>query len=75
MGVALEVLVISEWDPLEVEIESVSSSFELGTFRPKSQGEVCDDIVRIPEPDAIAMVADSGVGTVTPLKQQVSPQP
>ena len=75
MGVALEVLVISEWDPLEVEIESVSSSFELGTFRPKSQGEVCDDIVRIPEPDAIAMVADSGVGTVTPLKQQVLPQP
>ena len=75
MGVALEVLVISEWDPLEVEIESVSSSFELGTFRPKSQGEVCEDIVRIPEPDAIAMVADSGVGTVTPLKQQVSPQP
>ena len=75
MGVALEVLVISEWDPLEVEIESVSSSFELGTFRSKSQGEVCEDIVRIPEPDAIAMVADSGVGTVTPLKQQVSPQP
>jgi hypothetical protein len=72
MGVALEVLVTSEWDPLEVEIESGSS----GTFMPpKKQGDVCDDIVKIPEPDAVAMVADSGVGTVTPLKQQVSPQP
>ena len=54
-------------------IES-GSSLE-GTFIPKSQGEVGDDIVKIPEPDAVAMVADSGVGTVTPLKQHVSPQP
>ena len=78
MGVALEVLVTSEWDPLDVEIES-GSSLELGTLiPPKKQGDVCDDIVNIPEPDAVnvAMVADSGVGTVIPLKQQlVSPQP
>ena len=75
MGVALEVLVTSEWDPLEVEIES-GSSLEPGIFiPPKKQGDVCDDIVKIPEPDAVAMVADSGVGTVIPFIQQLSPQP
>ena len=73
MGVALDVAVTSEWDPLKVEIKS-GSSLE-GTFMSGKQGEFCDDIVKIPEPDAVAMVADSGVGTVTPLKQQVSPQP
>ena len=72
MGAALEVLVTSEWDPLEVKTGS-GSSLE-GTLS-KKQGEVCDDIVKIPEPDAVAMVADSGVGTVTVLKQHVSPQP
>ena len=51
MGVALEVLVTSEWDPLEVKTGS-GSSLE-GTLS-KKQGEVCDDIVKIPEPDAVA---------------------
>lgn len=74
MGVALEVLVAPEWDPLEVKTES--GSLLEGTFMSSlKQGEVCDDIVKIPEPDAVAMVADSGVGMVTVLEQQVSLQP
>ena len=75
MGVELEVLVTSEWNPPGVETGSGPSPD--GIFASTKQGDVCDDIVvRIPEPDAVAMVADMlGVGTVILLTQQFSPQP